>query len=1245
MPLDQVFLEQFSQHVGLPFVVNILASMTWDGAKKLVNWRSGKKSADQAELLNKVRELKRNANWIQLIADAWTQAIRSASVSDNELVIALSDPLFIDNVFADLKSERLTGDFVQRVLAEREKNSNLAEIREDDIKELASLLYREFLVVVSKDELLRFLYVAAQNEKIFDRLIRIEALGREQFVVIIGDLLAIQRSLNSLLAAYFQDSVQTKDILFEILNLLKVCLQERRPLDAQEILLDAYVASILRNEEEFIWQDAVYVPLEVQPKTRRVADEKFKCGVPSVDAFLQTARKYERPSRPGEDEERRERSVPVPLQDAVKEYPKLVMLGEPGAGKSISLRHLVVKLARERKENPDSPIPVFIELRGIGLDGKNLSSLVAKQLSCDVNSLEQLLESNKFVFFFDGLNEIAFEHRRDGLESVRQFFDGKHRCYATSRLVGYSDDIPTETVQIEPLDEERIRQFIANYLPTLNSDRTESEIHSAIENEPRLMELASNPLMLMMMTTVLALPEYPDMPKSRGQLFQRFVKHIHERDCERGMCKLEEAHWTHLLGALAYEMIDAGGKVSIENIRAMEILKKARDGLIDSGRLSSHKHGELRDAYDELCHSGFLRDKGDSVEFWHQLFQEYFAACRLKEFGMEELLRNVNSFVEYYRWDEVIFNLMGILQAKDAAEFLIEISRWDIFLAAKSFRFVSEKTEKSESLVDELMEWADDADANVRARAADLLGQTESERTMDKLIGLLNDSDVFVHRTAANVLRKIKSERAVDALIGLLSNSDDHVRWGATYDLGKVKSERAVDKLISLLSDPKDFVRGGATFALGQIKSERVVEKLISLLSDPNDLVRESAAFALGKVESERAVDGLIGLLSDSNHSVRRRAADALGKIKSLQAADALIGLLSDSNDDVREGVANALGEIESKCAVDGLIGLLRDSNYVVRMSAVDALGKINSKRAADALIGLLTDPDFNVRWRVADALGRTKSEPVVAKLIGLLSDSDGDVRWGAVYALGQIKSERAVDSLIGLLSDSNSYVREAVADALGEVKSERALDALIDLLTDSDFNVRWRAAFALGKIKSSRAVDRLISLLDGCDRASAAYALGEIRSEGAVDKLIGLLSDPDAGVRGIAADALGQIKSDRAEDALIGLLNDADASVRRSAACALGEIKSDRAMDALISLLDDADEEVRWGTEYALGKIAEGIETDCQIEMTKKLKKRFAQLGAGDKKRDCAAAISNLKDAAKRRFLDVFGPNFGFNA
>ncbi|RJP19845.1 MAG: hypothetical protein C4520_12210 [Candidatus Abyssobacteria bacterium SURF_5] len=625
MPLDQIFLQEFNLLITLPFLVSTLGSMAANEVKDFAKALAGKKAAKQVALTEKIREYREQCDLPGLIQKAWSKALRS-TVSNDEMAFALADEAFANSLFADLLSQEAANETVDKVLAQREKVATLAHFDEKELREVVPAIHKAFIVTVSKDELLRFLYITAQNQKIFDRLIREGAFTQEQLVKIVNKLQLFSQKLDSLHSEHSRHAIRTEEVLSQIVILLKDALA-RQDVTVPKLSfnVEAYINGILQNEEEF---DAVYVPLDVEAEIS--GQEGTKPKTPLFD-FLQTVRKHERSSRRGRDEEERKQFESMPLAEAIERNPKLVILGEPGAGKSVSLRHLAMMYARKGKQDPDSPLPVLIELKDIGIGGKNIETLIAQELGCKISELDDLLASQKFVFLFDGLNEIGTEHRADGIAEVRTFFGGKHNCYATSRLVGYSDDISRETVEIEPLDEPRIHNFIENYLRYCGSSRTEPEVFNAIQNEHRLSELASNPLMLYMMTTILALQGYSDTPKSRGQLFELFVTNLHKRDSQRCLCKLAEEQWTSLLGALAYEMIDDGGKVAIKKEEAKEILKDVRQKMIQSGKLSPSKHGELFDNYEELLQSGLLREKEENVEFWHQQFQEFYAATALEQ--------------------------------------------------------------------------------------------------------------------------------------------------------------------------------------------------------------------------------------------------------------------------------------------------------------------------------------------------------------------------------------------------------------------------------------------------------------------------------------------------------------------------------------------------------------------------------------------------------------------------------------
>ncbi|MEH1861114.1 MAG: HEAT repeat domain-containing protein, partial [Nostoc sp.] len=128
----------------------------------------------------------------------------------------------------------------------------------------------------------------------------------------------------------------------------------------------------------------------------------------------------------------------------------------------------------------------------------------------------------------------------------------------------------------------------------------------------------------------------------------------------------------------------------------------------------------------------------------------------------------------------------------------------------------------------------------------------------------------------------------------------------------------------------------------------------------PNAIFIESVVVALAKVNSQMS-QKLIAALKDSDFDVRGNAASALGKIGNAEAVQKLIAALKDSESYVRGNAASALGKIGNAEAVPELIAALKDSDSYVRGNAASALGKIGNAEAVPELIAALKDSDSYV--------------------------------------------------------------------------------------------------------------------------------------------------------------------------------------------------------------------------------------------------------------------------------------------
>ena len=900
----------------------------------------------------------------------------------------------------------------------------------------------------------------------------------------------------------------------------------------------------------------------------------------------------------------------------------VLLVGRPGSGKSTALARLLLEEAHKVWSGANGQIPILIELR------YSKSSVLSRiqafiykhnhNTYIDEEILKGLLVQGKFLLLFDGFNEMASEEARQQVRMFRQDYPQTAMVFATRDLSLGGDLRIEKKLEMQPLTESQMRDFVCAYLPEQGEN-----LWGQLQG--RLRELGETPMFLWMLCSVFY--DNNVIPAHLGLVFRGFTQ-TYRGGIKQDVPVDESSRrwWDRLLQELAWVMTNGGSKTEI---MVAIPRKKAEDVLADFLR------GQVVAPTD--CAMGWLEDLlehhllqvGDDgqISFRHQLLQEYYAAERLllQLSGLSDYELQWD-YLNYLKWTEVVALMLGLVEDEVLAVRVVRLAlKVDWFLGARLVGEVKEMFQEAAfAEVDGL-----ELPGLVKIYLA---GLTKLDVAISRLVEFLLVKYRDVDRgLAANALGQVGSEKAIKKLIPLLQDSDWRVRESAVDALGKIGSKTAIEKLIPLLKTSYSDVGGRAAEVLGQIGaeigSETTIKKLILLLKESyfssfSVNVSKRAAEVLGKIGSETVIEQLIPLLKDSYSDVRGRAAEVLGQIGSETAIEELILLLQDSNSYVRGRAAEALGKIGSETVIEQLIPLLKDSYSDVRGRAAEALGKIGSEKVIEQLIPLLKDSYSDVRGRAAEALGQIVSETVIERLIPLLQDSDSSVRMSAAEALGQIGSETGIEGLIPLLQDSDSSVRMSATEALGQIGSETVVEQLIPLLQDSDFNVRRSAAYALGRIASETAIEGLIPLLQDSNsymRIGVASALGQIGSETVIEQLIPLLQDSDSGVRWSIAEALGQIGSETGIEGLIPLLQDSDSSVGRSAAKVLCKIGSENTIIELTKKLQN-DSFVKQDLSQII-KIIQTIQQRLQyykptpkIPMSKPLSHNYALLiGVGD--------------------------------
>jgi len=805
------------------------------------------------------------------------------------------------------------------------------------------------------------------------------------------------------------------------------------------------------------------------------------------------------------------------LRASVRRNEPVVLLGEPGSGKTTAIEALTYQIAQDAyrynlllwlillafpllllKLSPvlsliwlvsfalweflvcRAIIPVFIEARS-DYTGGNLEQWYNELLKNDLGGYPLFASSYHTVFFVDGVNEVQATFYELFVEGWRSLIKSQKqkRVIFTSRT-GEDPSLRLgigSVLTIRPLDDDGVQEFLRVYglekarkwKKPFNLSQVKHD-YDELQNRNLLLEdgIGRNPYWLRMMV----LMESGFYTRNRGSLFRNFTEQLLIREVSaKPEGRKRKLEWTNivplqtemeLLGSLALMMHeeDRIGLTGEDGWRkACEVV---RSGII---------YGSLRneDVFFEGEAATLLRVQvNERVEFVHHLVQEFFAAFALRH---EPKWQRIVSRTEEIRWWETLFLLGGILAAQDSFENYSKFVRQilesnsgerSLFVA---IGLLQSSENLPQDIVDAVIERFVSQTGNSltveQQKAIDGLRQILGEETAEAFARLCQKPVLQTKIKGAELLCALGGNRSIEILIALLASEDEPTANKIFTSIGVP----AVWPLSKALSSDDYELQRRASDILKQIDVAGVAELVRGLRSEMAD-VRVRAAIALGKIGDPQAFDFLRNALGDTNVGVRAGVAFALGQIRKPDALKYLIPALSDPEWIVRWAAAYALGNIPDAQSVDSLLIALDDPDIDVQARIIETLGQIGDPRAMNPLLHATGDLDPEIRSRAIEALGRLKILAAFDYLAQALSDKDGDVRVVAAKGLGILNDSRGIELLIATLRDPDDAVKEAAAEALGDLGDSRAIPELSILAEGTGFkaDVAWQAVLKIQK-------------------------------------------------------------------------------------------------------------------------------------------------------------------------------------
>ena len=394
-------------------------------------------------------------------------------------------------------------------------------------------------------------------------------------------------------------------------------------------------------------------------------------------------------------------SLEVPLADAFACAGRfgarrgLVILGDPGSGKTTHLKRLLLAIARNSPESvglPAGSVPVFLPLRnlaggGASFDREGLDTFIQRELASphlglDAGFAHALVERGNLIYLLDGLDEVA--DASDRARVARYIADALSysptcRFVVTCRYAGYSGEarLPADFLELHlrPLDEMQARAFVHNWYriveTSLADDKPKAEERACTEanalierlrapafRAARVFELTRNPLLL---TTICLVHRdgAGSLPDRRARLYDECIKILLERwrEAKKLPNTVPGEKARLVLQPLAYWLHGEEGRTQATAEQMVPIINQALGGL-----RASLPSGErfLQSIRDE---SGLLTGwSGQSYGFMHLGFQEYLAAREIRRLGADnpEVLRHLAGQFGKSWWREVTLLLVTL---------------------------------------------------------------------------------------------------------------------------------------------------------------------------------------------------------------------------------------------------------------------------------------------------------------------------------------------------------------------------------------------------------------------------------------------------------------------------------------------------------------------------------------------------------------------------------------------------------
>jgi sulfatase-modifying factor enzyme 1/NACHT domain-containing protein len=395
----------------------------------------------------------------------------------------------------------------------------------------------------------------------------------------------------------------------------------------------------------------------------------------------------------------------VLLTELLSEHHRLIVIGEPGGGKTTFLRLIACVLAKDAlgQSEPvrmkylglslddETPIPIFIKIAGLAETMKRDSIKSGHRSSCrqvvetlealyghdQSKVLQKLLENGKCALLLDGLDEVSEDNMRSSIVEVMNAILqrwGNNLIIISSRPFGYQDVADLERMAIAHIDvfeEKEIIEFLNRWGRGLYSEREKgssdegylSELKTAIIESPPIRRLARNPVML----TCLCVVHWNErkLPEGKADLLAAVLRWLlNAREEIRKSLGYTNTFAEECYKALALSMTlhPEGKQVVVDLSWAADQLGMPFSDIVGIVSKDRVRREGRRFLGEEMLNSGIIEKYGTGqARFWHLNFQEHYAARAMVDRSDDVWWNIIEPRLYDNQFAEVLDHLAGCL--------------------------------------------------------------------------------------------------------------------------------------------------------------------------------------------------------------------------------------------------------------------------------------------------------------------------------------------------------------------------------------------------------------------------------------------------------------------------------------------------------------------------------------------------------------------------------------------------------